>query len=79
VLAEGADVCLLDNMEPDMLREAVLMNTSTKRGPDHAGSLGQCQSRHDQAIAETGVDYISTSKITMAAPTLDIGLDMEIG
>jgi nicotinate-nucleotide pyrophosphorylase (carboxylating) len=32
-----------------------------------------------KAIAETGVDYISTSKITMAAPTLDIGLDMAIG
>ena len=31
------------------------------------------------AIAETGVDFISTSKITMAAPTLDIGLDIEIG
>ncbi|MEZ5799335.1 MAG: carboxylating nicotinate-nucleotide diphosphorylase [Nitratireductor sp.] len=27
-----------------------------------------------KAIAETGVDYISTSKITMAAPTLDLGL-----
>ena len=31
-----------------------------------------------RAIAETGVDYISTSKITMAAPTLDIGLDVVI-
>lgn len=26
-------------------------------------------------IAETGVDYISTSKITQAAPAVDIGLD----
>ncbi len=32
-----------------------------------------------RAIAESGVDYISTSKVTMAAPTLDIGLDVEIG
>jgi len=32
-----------------------------------------------RAIAETGVDYISTSKITMAAPTLDVGLDIHIG
>jgi len=31
-----------------------------------------------RAIAETGVDYISTSKITMAAPTLDIGLDVVV-
>ncbi len=28
-----------------------------------------------RAIAETGVDYISTSRITMAAPAIDIGLD----
>jgi nicotinate-nucleotide pyrophosphorylase (carboxylating) len=28
-----------------------------------------------RAIAETGVDYISTSKITQAAPPVDIGLD----
>jgi nicotinate-nucleotide pyrophosphorylase (carboxylating) len=27
------------------------------------------------AIAMTGVDYISTSKITQAAPAVDIGLD----
>ena len=26
-------------------------------------------------IAETGVDYISTSKITQSAPAVDIGLD----
>jgi nicotinate-nucleotide pyrophosphorylase (carboxylating) len=31
-----------------------------------------------RAIAETGVDYISTSKITMAAPTLDVGLDITL-
>jgi nicotinate-nucleotide pyrophosphorylase (carboxylating) len=31
-----------------------------------------------RAIAETGVDYISTSKITMAAPSLDIGLDVTL-
>jgi nicotinate-nucleotide pyrophosphorylase (carboxylating) len=28
-----------------------------------------------RAGAETGVDYISTSKITQAAPPVDIGLD----
>ena len=31
-----------------------------------------------KAIAETGVDMISTSKITMSAPTLDLGLDIRI-
>jgi nicotinate-nucleotide pyrophosphorylase (carboxylating) len=28
-----------------------------------------------RAIAETGVDFISTSRITQAAPAVDIGLD----
>jgi nicotinate-nucleotide pyrophosphorylase (carboxylating) len=28
-----------------------------------------------RAIAQTGVDFISTSKITQSAPAMDIGLD----
>lgn len=79
VLKEGADVCLLDNMGPDMLREAVAMNTSKTGGRITLEASGNVNLDTIQAIAETGVDYISTSKITMAAPTLDIGLDMEIG
>lgn len=75
VLNEGADVCLLDNMGPDTLRQAVKMNegriTLEASGNVDLDTIG--------AIAETGVDFISTSKITMAAPTLDIGLDMAIG
>ncbi|WP_394688638.1 carboxylating nicotinate-nucleotide diphosphorylase [Hoeflea sp.] len=74
VLAEGADVCLLDNMAPDMLREAVVMN----KGTVILEASGNVDLETIQAIAETGVDYISTSKITMAAPTLDIGLDIDI-
>jgi nicotinate-nucleotide pyrophosphorylase (carboxylating) len=31
-----------------------------------------------KAVAESGVDYISTSKITMSAPTLDVGLDIVV-
>ena len=37
-----------------------------------------CDARTDPLIAETGVDYISSSRITMAAPPLDLGLDVEI-
>lgn len=75
VLAEGADVCLLDNMGPDLLREAVAMND----GRITLEASGNVNLDTIRAIAETGVDYISTSKITMAAPTLDIGLDIAIG
>ena len=78
VLAEGADVCLLDNMGPDMLSQAVAMNRSAG-GRITLEASGNVNLDTIKAIAETGVDHISTSKITMAAPTLDIGLDMAIG
>ena len=77
VLAEGADVCLLDNMGPDMLREAVAMKDADG-GRITLEASGNVNLDTVLAIAEAGVDYISTSKITMAAPTLDIGLDMAI-
>ncbi|KGF66747.1 nicotinate-nucleotide pyrophosphorylase [Hoeflea sp. BAL378] len=79
VLDEGADVCLLDNMGPEMLSEAVAMNRAAKRGPITLEASGNVSLDTIRAIAETGVDFISTSKITMAAPTLDIGLDIAIG
>ena len=78
VLDEGADVCLLNNMGPDTLSQAVAMNRSAG-GRITLEASGNVNLDTIKAIAETGVDYISTSKITMAAPTLDIGLDMAIG
>ncbi|MBB4185074.1 nicotinate-nucleotide pyrophosphorylase (carboxylating) [Sinorhizobium terangae] len=87
-LTAAPDVILLDNMGPEMLREAVAVNSEHwKLGPaDYAAdprrtrleASGNVKIDTIRAIAETGVDYISTSKITMAAPTLDIGLDVTI-
>ncbi|MBW3097879.1 carboxylating nicotinate-nucleotide diphosphorylase [Pseudohoeflea coraliihabitans] len=75
VLAHGgADVVLLDNMGADLLAEAVKMNA----GRLVLEASGNVDLSTVHAIAETGVDFISTSKITMAAPTLDIGLDIAI-
>ena len=87
-LAEGPDVVLLDNMGPDLLAEAVRINR------DHAGlsaeaypgnrrrvqleASGNVSLATVRAIAETGVDYISSSKITMAAPAIDLGLDVVV-
>jgi nicotinate-nucleotide pyrophosphorylase (carboxylating) len=73
-LAAGADVVLLDNMGPDMLAQAVRINA----GRAVLEASGNVDLDTIAAIAEAGVDYISTSKITMAAPTLDIGLDIAI-
>ena len=73
-LSVHADVILLDNMGPELLEKAVKINA----GRAKLEASGNIAFDTIKAIAETGVDYISTSKITMAAPTLDIGLDIEI-
>ena len=69
------DVVMLDNMTPEQLREGVAIVDA--RIPIEAS--GNVDLDTVQAIAETGVDMISTSKITMSAKTLDLGLDIEIG
>lgn len=73
-LAAGATVVLLDNMDNATLREAVRRNG----GRAKLEASGGVKLDRVRAIAETGVDYISTSQITMAAPPLDIGLDVEV-
>ena len=88
-LTASPDVILLDNMGPDLLREAVAINAAhwSLDESDYASdprrtqleASGNVNIKTIRAIAEAGVDYISTSKITMAAPTLDIGLDIVIG
>ena len=70
----GPDVVMLDNMTLDQLREGVAIVGG--RIPVEAS--GNVRLETIVAIAETGVDLISTSKITMSAPTLDLGLDIEI-
>lgn len=82
------DVILLDNMGPELLRRAVEINRdcaglseATYAADPRRVKLeasGNVNINTIRAIAETGVDYISTSKITMAAPTLDIGLDVVV-
>lgn len=74
VLAEGADVVLLDNMGPDMLQRAV----QTVAGRMRTEASGGVNLDTVKAIAETGVDMISIGALTHSAPVLDLGLDIEI-
>lgn len=70
-LAAGVDVIMLDNMSlPDM--RAAVARVGGRVPLEASGGI-----RFDTiaAIAETGVDYISTSKITQGARPIDIGLD----
>lgn len=74
VLAEGADVVLLDNMPPLTLREAVTL----VKGAMICEASGGVSLETVGAIAETGVDLISVGALTHSAPVLDVALDIEI-
>ncbi|MXP28089.1 carboxylating nicotinate-nucleotide diphosphorylase [Porphyrobacter algicida] len=70
-LAAGATRLLLDNMEPDTLREAVALVAG--RVPTEAS--GGINLQTIKAKAATGVDYVSVGRLTQSAPAADIGLD----
>jgi nicotinate-nucleotide pyrophosphorylase (carboxylating) len=75
VLATGlADVALLDNMDPPMLREAIKLN-ARRLVLEASGGITLDTAA---AIAETGVDYLSSGAITHSSPSLDVGLDIEM-
>lgn len=74
VINEGADVVLLDNMNPAQLREAVTM-ISGRMKSEASGGVNLDSVR---AIAESGVDMISIGALTHSASVLDIGLDIAI-
>ncbi len=73
-LKANPDVVMLDNMSPAQLRKGVAL----VGGAIPVEASGNVDIETIREIAETGVDMISTSKITMSAPTLDIGLDIRI-
>jgi nicotinate-nucleotide pyrophosphorylase (carboxylating) len=73
-LEAGPDIVMLDNMLPDLLREAVAIN----QGRAVLEASGTVTLDTITAIAETGIDYISSGWITHSAPVLDLGLDIDI-
>ena len=73
-LASGADRLLLDNMDPETLRRAVGLVAG--RVPLEASGGVRLETIRD--IAESGVGFISTGRITQSAPAVDIGLDYSL-
>src|SRR5947209_8473341 len=72
VLVAGADVVLLDNMSPADMRKAVEM-TGGRLVLEASGGITL---ETAAAVAETGVDYLSSGAITHSAPNLDVALDI---
>lgn len=70
---DGIDHILLDNMNPEQLREALALR-GDKSKPLFEAS-GGVTLETVREIAETGVDFISVGALTHSAPSLDVGLD----
>jgi nicotinate-nucleotide pyrophosphorylase (carboxylating) len=71
----GADVIMLDNQEVESLR--VLVRLARELDPKVVlEASGGVTIDTVRAVAETGVDLISTSALTMGAPSADVGLTL---
>ncbi len=71
LLPLGVDAVLLDNMGPDLVREAVTM----VGGRLITEASGRITPETAVPLAEAGVDLISVGWLTHSAHVLDIGLD----
>jgi nicotinate-nucleotide pyrophosphorylase (carboxylating) len=69
-----ADCILLDNMTPEMAKEAIKLI----QGRAIVEISGGITLDTIEAYAATGPDVISTSQITLGAPSVDIGLDLTL-
>lgn len=68
--AGGADIILLDNMMPEVLRQAVAVVGGTCR----TEASGGITERNLREVALTGVDYISMGALTHSVKSLDLSL-----
>jgi nicotinate-nucleotide pyrophosphorylase (carboxylating) len=65
-----ADIIMLDNMSPELMKEAVkLIN-----GRAETECSGNISKENIEKIKDTGVDYISSGALTHSAPILDFSL-----
>lgn len=66
----GADIIMLDNMTHDMMREAIEIID----GRAETECSGNVTKENIKALADLGVDYISSGALTHSAPILDLSL-----
>jgi nicotinate-nucleotide pyrophosphorylase (carboxylating) len=69
-----ADVVLIDNFDPAAMRKAVAM-VAGRLVIEASGGITLDSAA---AIAETGVDYLSSGSLTHSVQNLDIGLDIKM-
>ena len=69
-VAAGADIIMLDNMTHEQMKEAI----SYIAGRAEVEVSGNVTKENIIALADLGVDYISSGALTHSAPILDISL-----
>jgi nicotinate-nucleotide pyrophosphorylase (carboxylating) len=74
VVAAGADLVLLDNMNIEQCRAAV----EIVKGATKLEASGGLTLENAKAYAATGVDYLAVGALTHSAVVLDIGLDLRM-
>jgi nicotinate-nucleotide pyrophosphorylase (carboxylating) len=72
-LVAGADIIMLDNMPPDLMRECVAII----KGRALTEASGGINLSNVRAVAEAGVDWISIGALTHSAPALNLALDFD--
>ena len=70
-LGAGADIILLDNMDTETMRQAVV-RIGGRAISEASGGLTEARVAE---VAATGVDILSIGALTHSAPALDISLD----
>ena len=66
----GADIIMLDNMTPEMMKEAVALIG----GRAQTECSGNVTKENVERLVALGVDYISSGALTHSAPILDLSL-----
>lgn len=69
-IAAGADILLLDNFTPDLLRAAVALNA----GRAKLEASGGITLENIRDVAATGVDYVSTGALTKDVRAVDLSM-----
>jgi nicotinate-nucleotide pyrophosphorylase (carboxylating) len=72
-LDAGADIVLLDNMDPEQVKAAVALVAGRIR----TEASGGVSLQNVRGLAEAGVDDISVGALTHSAGSVDVGLDFE--
>jgi len=76
-LAAKADILLLDNMDNEMLKQAVALNHSPNLGQAKLEVSGNITHERLKDLAYIGIDYISTGAITKHLRAVDFSLRFE--